>query len=291
MFLLLNVNIISYSQEIFPLANAKWTEVFWDGSDLIQYSSYVLQGDTTIDDVSRSKLYYIWDINRRDSLLVGFIHTQGSTVFYRQESDYMGADACDEYYRKDYPLYTFSLSVGDKLNGCYHDCYVSNIDSIELGGVSRKRITYRDSDCEYCQDCDQWIEGMGSINGLFYGKKKVKTSETSNNFVCFTLNDELVYLNPMFSECPVTHFNSIPEVKKNSLIVFSNPMNSTVTVQFGQPLKLIQIFNLNGILLCERPCNGELSVVVHNQSLSSGIYFVKCILQNGNVETKKLFIQ
>jgi hypothetical protein len=74
------VNPFSYSQDLFPLDNAQWIEALIsydkDGSILNEsYCSYVLQGDTVIDGINRSKLYYTPDINRNYLELIGYIHT------------------------------------------------------------------------------------------------------------------------------------------------------------------------------------------------------------------------
>ena len=291
------------AQDVFPLSGAKWTEVIeYDYNYPIieyQYFSYVLQGDTIIDDILRSKLHLIPGTST-DTDIVGFIHIQDSTVFYRGRTTYAYNRLCDEYHQQDYPLYDFSLSKGDSFYDCFESSFsfnneeyyyhVSDIDAVNLGGVSRKRITFIHD--LWLGSRDQWIEGMGSVNGLFYGKESVPISDGSNKyFVCFTQNDELIYLNPRYSECPVPQFNAIPEVKTNPLRVFPNPMKSTATIQSNQPLQSIQIYDISGILLHKQACNGKLQTTINRQSLSQGSYFIKIALQTGETLIEKLIVQ
>jgi len=295
MLLLLNVNVISHSQEIFPLANAKWTGALvvvyqWPNDIKYTYFEYLIQGDTIVDNILRSKLYYIPDINKTDTILTGYFHVVGKIVYYRKVTDVQNG-ICDEF-KSDYPLYDFSLQEGDIYSFCWAgestSLKVTSVEQVEFGGSIRKKINFEG----YPHCPNYWIEGMGGCNGFFEGYEGVPTADGWHyDYICFSVNNEILYMNPNYSECPTSGLNSLREIKADPLTVFSNRMKSTVTVQSVQPLKLIQIYKINGILLCERPCNGELSVVVPNQSLSSGIYFVKCILQNGNVETKKLIIQ
>jgi len=296
---------ISFAQEIFPLSGAKWTEVEENHNyKPIQYKyfSYVLQGDTVIDDILRSKLYYIPDINRRDSVLIGFIHVQESTVVYRIKDERglglgpyhlicVGGNIKKDV-PQEFPLYDFSLSIGDSFTfNCYPATYpVSNIDDIDLGGISRKRMIFTDK-FGYIQD--QWIEGMGSVNGLFFGKenKPISASNIWHVFVCFSLNDEVLYLNPEYSECPVPEFNSISVVRTNPLRIFPNPMKSAATIQSSQPLQLIQIYDISGVLLYKQACKGELQTTINKQSLLQGTYLMKVTMQTGGTRTKKLIIQ
>ena len=278
------------AQDIFPLSGAKWTEVIEYDYNYptieYHYFSYVLQGDTIIDDILRSKLYKIPDINRRDSVLVGFMHVQGSTVFYRTKA-YSGLCLSSQ----EVPLYDFSLSIGDSfIYTCnIYKFSVSNIDTIELlDGISRKRITF----AKILPFDEYWIAGMGSVNGLFFGIEKRTISDGQNKyFVCFTQNDELIYLNPRYSECPIPKFNAIPEVKTSPLRIFPNPMKSLVTVQSDCPLQLIEIYDISGMLLYQQVCNGELQTAINRQSLLQGSCFIKVTLQTGETRTEKLIIQ
>ena len=291
------------AQDIFPLSGAKWTEVIeYDYNYPIieyQYFSYVLQGDTVIDDILRSKLHLI-PRTSTDTDIVGFIHIQDSTVFYRGVTRNAYYPLCDVYHQQDYPLYDFSLSIGDSFFDCSASMHyvdwdyysVLDVDAVNLGGIGRKRITLAWTWEEQQYIRDQWIEGMGSVNGLFYGKEAIRRSDGSNKyFVCFTQNDELIYLNPRYSDCQGLSFKAIPEVKTNPLRIFPNPMKSTATVQSDYPLQSVQIYDISGVLLYKQTCKGELQTTINKQSLLQGSYFIKVILQTGETQIEKLIVQ
>jgi hypothetical protein len=288
-------SVVTLAQNVFPLENAKWTEVIVKGEHPDErdyyYLSYVLQGDTVIDNIRRSKLYWIPDINKKDSVLMGYIHTVRDTVFYRVNEHESGSvyGVCEEY-EADYPLYDFSLKQGDIFDyNCDRSSYqlmVTNIDNIDFGGSNRKRITFGNND-----DC--WVEGMGSIKGLFYYKERIPTaSYLRKYFVCFTQNEEVLYLNPQFSECPIPTFSAINQVQSRPAVnIHPHSLSAnTFIVESVFPLKEIKVYSLNGLLLNDYSCSGEMQYII-NKSFKSGIYLIKVVLQNGYVKSEKLIIK
>lgn len=288
---------ISYSQDIFPLHNAKWTGIYrtCEGLNYVStYFSYIIQGDTVVDNITRSKCYYIPDINKTDAVLVGYFHVVDSTVYFQlhknEEGFYnRGLFTFCEGYGSDCLLYDFSLQEGDTFTysccGDFVGTNVTSVEQIEFGGKERKKIIFNDLDSFF------WIEGMGSNMGFFPGIELIPTSEDSYDYICFSVNDEVLYMNPYYSECPVSNLNSIQKITPNRLTIFPNPMGSAATVQSDQPLNSLQIYNVYGVLLREQVCNGKLQTLIQKQSLPSGMYFVKCISQAGNMQIKKLIIK
>ena len=209
------VNAVSYSQDIFPLDNAKWTGFHLHGfpdTPTYCYFSYIIQGDTVVDNITRSKLYYIPDISRTDTLLIGYFHVIDSIVYYRMHSFYdedsQAVECLCEEYASDYPLYDFSLKKGDRYYQCgsaYRFYEVTSIEYVEFGGKLRKKINFHD---------DYWIEGMGSYQGFFEGKHRLPNVDGSFvscgdawiDYVCFSVNDEVLYMNPSYSDCPIPKF-------------------------------------------------------------------------------------
>ncbi len=67
-----------------------------------------------VDNIPRSKVYYIPDIYKTDTLLIGYIHVVGEVVYYRKHQLGPGEFAQGLYdifseYESDYPLYNLSL--------------------------------------------------------------------------------------------------------------------------------------------------------------------------------------
>jgi len=290
------------TQDIFPLGNAKWIGVSTRGeypNELRTYFSYLIQGDTIVDEITRSKLYYIPDINKSDTLLLGYFHEEDSVVYYRMHEISPGEyntgllPICEEY-SSDYPLYDFSLEEGDVFSytcdGTLTELIVNSVEYIEFTGKLRKKINFDRDQAGWFIYADYWMEGMGSVFGFFDGHEYIPTC-CSYQYICFHVNDELLYMNPDYSECPIPNFNSIQNIKQNRFAIFPNPMESVATVQSEQPLDLIQIYNVAGALVQEQICEGESQAFIHKKSLSPGMYFVKSISQTGDIQIRKIIIQ
>jgi len=284
------VNGGNIASDVFPLQNAKWTGFVRDENEKQNlkhtYFSYVIKGDTVIDDIKRSKLYYIPDIYIKDSLLIGYFHVIDSIVYYQIRNLYSGDSyglelICDEY-GSNYPLYDFSLKKGDT----YYQCgfpqklEVTSIEYIEIGGKLRKKIIF---------DWDIWIEGMGSIKGFFEGKYEPCICSSVIEYICFSVNDEVLYMNSNYSECAYSGY-SIEQIKHNNLTITPNPMKSYATIDSGDTLDLLLFYNINGVLVREQICN-EMQIVIHKENLPQGIYFLKCFLKTGDMQTIKLIIK
>ncbi|MDR2058205.1 MAG: hypothetical protein LBP83_08005, partial [Dysgonamonadaceae bacterium] len=142
--------IPSYSQNLFPLDNARWIEaiLFYNPDGSIRsesYCAYSLQGDTVIDNIARGKLYYTPDIDQTYSELIGYIHTDQGKVYLRQEESDSQVFQWRESIDFDIVMYDFTLEVGSffcpfELNSYMPLYEVERIDSVLLGNETRKRL-------------------------------------------------------------------------------------------------------------------------------------------------------
>ena len=139
-----------YAQYLPLLEDGKKWEIKWAGSGLERYYIDEIVGDTIINDVS----YRI--------LNESFLREDGSKVYI-----------WDEYDERETTLYDFDLKEGDM----FEDYVVLCVDTIEIHGISRKRIglsdnyyidlakyylgdEYDEKDPKYWLVC--WVEGIGS---------------------------------------------------------------------------------------------------------------------------------
>jgi len=300
-FLLFFLSIIAYSQEVFPLSNAQWTESVTFGENPHSTTTlyrYILQGDTVIDNIKHSKVYFIPNINKRDTLLFGYFYVKDQVVYYRDSSEnpYDGSklryfNICDEYFGKDYPLYDFSLEKGDTT--CYVNCrdrLVVNCvdDTLLIDGVEHTRIFFNNGHNEIDLH-EYWLEGIGSTAGLFKHVEKIPTGATSYQFVCFCHSGTVLYLNPAFSECPQADFSSINEIKQDMVNVSYNPTECTISISSPYLINRVKIVNASGILLQEEQINGKFQAIVHVEHLpEAGVYVAQIIFQDGRTISKKI---
>ncbi len=106
-----------------------------------------------------------------------------------------------------------------------------------------------------------------------------------------TQNDEVIYLNPHYFECPNSKLNSIDILKNLSTTIRWNPSGESYELISSLPLKQVQIYNIKGVLEQERLFDGDLQWILNTQGLSKGVYIVKSTIQNGELNIKKLIIK
>ena len=80
--------------------------------------------------------------------------------------------------------------------------------------------------------------------------------------------------------------NGRPIESKSEVSVYPNPAQNQITIQSNVLLVKAQVFNLQGQLVTTGRAN-SFSI----EGLKSGIYFIKAILKNGEVVSKKLIKQ
>lgn len=298
------VNLLCYPKNISPaFQGARWTYCYAD-PERINFLYFYVDGDTIINNISRSKFYLTSDETKRISYLIGFLHITEKKYYLRYEEN-------EEAYHingfkgllldshKDYAICDFSLKKGDEFT-MYRDKYsdvkkyVYDVDSIELGSEKRKSYAMKNNpDSEWISD--YWIEGMGSVNYgiIFEFLEAWPTAEWSKSFVCYSENDKTLYLNPFFDECPQFSPQSIKHPnKESSLITFSpNPMGNETKLISVFPMEEIILSDLSGRTIRKIACGGKLEYTLFRESLPTGIYPVKVVFQNGRLEAGKLVIK
>ena len=287
--------------QVFPLENANWTELLIFEYELLdgasqpenQYISYSIQGDTIVDDVKRSKLYYSSNVAPNNSILIGFIHTDEGKVYFRQKED---IDLFSIYLMlcktevQDILLYDFTLAINDPLKtpcDTESDLFLSEIDFIPLGNAERKRYHFiRDNIPSWKKE---WVEGMGSTLNLFDPIEIIMADGYYKKLICFSMNNEVLWLSPDFSDCS-PHTGKPEPIKTASINIYPNPMNDALLITSSIPLQRIQIYNTNGGLLQDYDANVEFQYFLKKQTLSDGTYVVKITLQNGDIKVEKIII-
>ena len=81
----------------------------------------------------------------------------------------------------------------------------------------------------------------------------------------------------------------INELSGNSVSVFPNPVKDVMTVQAAGNIKEIRVYNATGQLVINSTVNAK-TITVNTSGLTTGIYNMKAILDNGTIN-KKIVIQ
>jgi hypothetical protein len=199
-------SILRYGVFLEPWVSTQ--HIYFDGDSTVAYKGY--QKVFSCDDELHENIKYEGLIREQDK----------KTYFIRKNSE------------MEYLLYNFSLEEGTNFE--YQEpgsqipgyefppitLYVKKIDFVEISGIQKKRIQFTSpppyDDIVYAT----WIEGTGSLNGLFY---PCGGMHGPNNIIeillCHFQDNELIYKNPAWSEC---YFDKVDD------IIFDNGIHEKI---------------------------------------------------------------
>lgn len=200
--------------EVFPTKDAIWSIHMYDVAHSGFRFVYGLTGDTVIDNRVYNKLYLLNDtllqIDSND-IYVGGIRQSEKKVYMKPADNNVG-EVFEEFL-----MYDFSAKEGDRVDlGKYPlmgwNYYEPTFENVRVGNVSNRSlyiisIIY---DSEYgrtyiVDNGNVWIEGIGSLSGLFFFPIRYTTCCVDNydgcELVCLKVKDEVLYLKDECKEC------------------------------------------------------------------------------------------
>lgn len=197
---------------------------------------------------------------------------------------------------KDRLLYDFSIESGDTVEvfgmyTCpefYNSYKVISTSSVSLLNGSERKVWNLGPIGEYDQNNDQWIEGIGSLNGMpFPGCYQLETISFSLDLLCYFEGETKLYALKE-DTCEVYWTSSVSELALNRIHCYPNPSRDELNISLPnnfQDCHTISIFDLSGrLLLQEVNCGNEFKVDV--SKLQPGLYFLKAVSQRGVFELK-----
>lgn len=263
----------SYSQTYYPFpdSNAIWNSKYggYYGTPIVRFGLY---GDTVINNQVYKKVYQIVDdstLNLVNMTYYAAIRENASKQIFAKMTDYD-----DEIL-----IYDFSLNIGDTIisnspSGYLNDlCIIADIDSIELeNNQFRKRFKIND----YGQD--YWIEGIGSIGGLFNPIMDYIIGSYCD-LTCFKYNDTALYINnPDCNKCFCSLLTPVLEKEENhnSINVYPNPAKTNININFElkNGLATIRLINSNGNLI-ESRMTKKFPIRINIKDIPYGIYLIQ----------------
>ena len=266
----------------FPTSNAMWRERFGGIEVNCEDYQYLIIGDTIINGLIYSKIqksgvvytagsfgcnYNIsWEI--KPHVVAYFRNDTSAKRVYLFEGD------------TDILIYDFSLSVGDTIPTLHNSnppnyYTIESIDSIEIGGIYRKRFKI---------DNNGWepyilyiIEGIGSTYGLF--SDYLCPFESSSVLLCFSINENPIYSAEMSDCTPI--YLGVEDYFQNKIIksIYPNPTTGQLRIECrdgARPVSTdITIYNIMGQLLQSKIVNLQSEIILDVSPLPSGMYFLK----------------
>ncbi|HYV94820.1 MAG TPA: hypothetical protein VE978_23805 [Chitinophagales bacterium] len=180
-------------------------------------------------------------------------------------------------------LYDFGLQIGDTLTFPFYR-KVQAIDSIQLEDNSfRRRIIFSDA---FTQE-DYWIEGIGSVFGLF-GSLNYPGPDADCWLNCFSQNGEYLFHKTPFPErvtCDSTMYGKAHHYTE--LLVTINLTDNVAVFDFNEDHHHIQIINSLGELIYESDVQGY-RWVFDLSPLPDGMYYAIVGTEGKLFSTQKL---
>jgi len=291
-----------------PDSNVVW-KIYWmpyppDEPWTALHYDYISSGDTVINDNNYTKLFKIeYDLycsKIADTFYIGAYRndTPNKIVYFYQDS-------------VEKILYNFSLTIGDTIPTSYYietddeEMIVAEIDTIQLeNGEYRKQFTYcfpfSDGTCIEGTDMYDVVEGIGFLWGLLE-PMSLAAELINSRLICNHFNDSLLYITEWYEECRVFEDTCLTtglnesECKTNFIEIVPNPIVSTATIRFINPIQTtpsytLTLYNLLGHEIKNIHAVSNGTKIVNKSELNAGMYIYVLWQKNNIVQTGKIIV-
>jgi hypothetical protein len=185
-------------------------------------------------------------------------------------------------------LYDFTKNIGDTVyTGAFEWNIIAEIDSIPVSEGYRKRFK-----TEYGEE---WIEGIGSTRGFLFPMTMRPTMFWYTQLVCFKHNDEVIYLNPDFSDCTTRIVSSVKDAGlRDDVEVYPNPVEKgqLVSVKASKsPISKIQLYNQSGELVSVITYPGKNEILLDTRGCLPGVYLLRIVNSNRDISLRKIVVK
>jgi hypothetical protein len=284
--MLVFVHFVLFAQETvkFTDSNNSWSEATSYPNGSFEFPNFVETvtnvygyiGDTLIDGYVWEKLYKTRNENfATGHMFVAFIREENNLVFYKRLNQ--PADT----------LYDFNFEIGDKIE--YPSDFlpivltVEEIDSIEIGGVFHKRISFDEPFAMFSFE-EVWIEGIGSIHGPVNPFDCMTfTSELpyDKDLTCFENDPVYYWSNPDYSQCYLSIIlSSSSIITDNGFKIYPNPAQNFLTIESNNPFQAASEMNLmdmSGKTLLSEPLLLSGGNIFNLNSIEPGVYIFRIV--------------
>jgi len=217
------------------LENTSWFVVSYGFEPPADATIYEIFGDTIINNQLYTKIndcYY--DVLNQQKSAPARLFIIREDIINRKIYEY------SSYYNRDFLLYDFSLSLGDKLS-TDSLCVLSKIDTVEFAGVKRKRYEFSKA----LKPLIVWIEGIGNIANPFVPGYYANEAQ---KLICVKKDQEVIYDAGSFYDISCSSYvNSLPEVKRHDMLVYPNPSKGIFRIKNEDPNEpILSVTIVNG---------------------------------------------
>jgi hypothetical protein len=274
------------AQVPFPSANTVWAQREGQGESAPLFSITGMKADdVTIGAYTYHKLYRSrHDMVLDDSEYIGGLREDTARRVYY----YDPASSAERL------IYDFSLTTGDTIfasSGGGATGVVYGTDTVTIGGVDRKRITFRHLSSSAAWVDGAWIEGIGnsSLGGLLGSPMAQPTCDCAYNIVCMTVSGVEKYHNTSYPTLDCSNIiaasgvaNELPVAVGVSVV--PNPVRGNAALQISgkHSYTSVTLTDVTGRKVLTSPIAANGTVPLQVGALAAGIYIY--ILQADNGE-------
>ncbi|MDD6209097.1 MAG: T9SS type A sorting domain-containing protein [Bacteroidales bacterium] len=245
--------IVSSQNSVFPEKDAIWCIKTDFQPRMLLYG---LIGDTIINEKHYSKLYLLNDttlnIDENDEY-IGAIRTEERKVWM-----YPRVCNVDE----EFLLYDFTKNKGEQITdiGFMVEAWpvvpifvvYAGLPPINILNITEDEFKRKHYILETAMDEDEWVEGLGSLKGLFLYYPMINTGQYTNGSTLVSLKqgDSIVYHNKEVCDQPFCWFGVGVEdtQQKQTVTLYPNPVKETLRIDLGEiPLPVrFELFDPQG---------------------------------------------
>lgn len=175
-------------------------------------------------------------------------------------------------------------------------CSVDSVDTVVLGGISRKRLFVNYNNI--VAPVDEWIYGIGSLHSHFLNPGVDRTIVDGEwyKLLCFSEKGSQVYQAPFYNSCneDTLYFLGINDVTSaQNVSVFPNPATSGVLTVINENENLgvfFTIYDVTGRLIFQKELN-ERATSVEVNGITRGVYLYSVQTNGRAVKNGKLIIE
>ncbi|HLP49935.1 MAG TPA: T9SS type A sorting domain-containing protein [Chitinophagales bacterium] len=311
---LFTTHALAFSQDYisFPTANVSWTDrdYFCDwgggtsGMASIGTSRFWFESDTTINSIKYFNLikngYFFYQDCDLEFTVFSQYYEPAIAGFIRQDTALKRVYFLPVNDSIEKLLYDFNLIVGDTISPeallnppiIVSRIRVSQVDTFySERDYRRLYLELYDSSSNVWRQGNQWIEGIGSINGLLYPAfNHYWMGAGGQDLICFDNSGSQIY--PSFSSTACAIISGINDIR-NEEVVFKlnpNPANSSVSISVIESYIncTLTITDITGRRIAETKLTSS-NTQLSTEVLPDGLYFVT-VSSGSNGSTRKLII-
>jgi hypothetical protein len=172
---------------------------------------------------------------------------------------------------------------------------VADIDSVLIyDGSYRKRISITDIYGTASDLYAQWIEGIGSTNGLLFPLGLFPMNGSNNILGCLSQNDAIIYFNNSgpFDRCYPSNASIDENIPLPLQNISPNPFTTSTQITLDKTYHHISLslYDIQGKLMMEKEYADCNQIQLNRNGLNNGMYFIKLTLDYRWVETGKIVV-